>query len=73
MNNIKLNLWDREFELFVIYSCYPGEQITEIQKKAVEGFADDTECVNDILDDLKRYVEQNSYNEIKADEIDNIF
>jgi len=73
MNNIKLNLWDREFELFVSYSCYPGEQITETQKKAVEGFADDTECVNDILDDLKRYVEQNSYNEIKADEIDNIF
>ena len=28
MNNIKLNLWDREFELFVSYSCYPGEQKT---------------------------------------------
>ena len=24
MNKEKLNLWNREFELFISYSCYPG-------------------------------------------------
>lgn len=73
MNKIQLNLWNREFDLFVSYSCYPGEEITDVQKNAVIHFENNTNCVLNILDELKQYVEKTCHNEIKASEIDNIF
>ena len=42
MNKEKLNLWNREFELFISYSCYPGEEVTEIQTDAAKEFCEDT-------------------------------
>lgn len=73
MNKVKIKLWNRDFELFVSYSCYPGEEITDIQKETVKKFCNNTTCTFDILGELKEYVEKSSDAEVKADEIENIF
>jgi len=73
MNKVKVSLWGREFELFISYSCYPGEEITDIQKEAVDVFCNNIINVDAMLDALKRYVEKTSESVVKASEIDNIF
>lgn len=73
MNKEKLNLWNREFELFISYSCYPGEEVTDIQTNAAKEFCEDTSVALTALDELKIYVEKSSDMAVKANEIENIF
>lgn len=73
MNKEKVNLWNRDLELYISYSCYPGEEVTEIQKNAAREFCEDSSVAADALDDLKKYVEKTSDTEVKASEIENIF
>ena len=73
MNKEKMNLWNRDFELYISYSCYPGEEITDIQKTAAQEFCQDTSIAADALDELKKYVEKTSGSVVKANEIENIF
>ncbi len=73
MNKEKMNLWNRDFELYISYSCYPGEEITDVQKNAAQEFCEDTSIATDALDELKKYVEKTSDTVVKANEIENIF
>ncbi len=73
MNKEKMNLWNRDFELYISYSCYPGEEITDVQKNAAQEFCKDTSIADDALDELKKYVEKTSDTVVKANEIENIF
>lgn len=73
MNKEKLNLWKRDFELFISYSCYPGEEVTDIQTDAAKEFCEDTSVALAALDALKLYVEKSSDVAVRASEIDNIF
>lgn len=73
MNKEKLNLWDRSFELYISYSCYPGEVITDIQKAAAKEFCDNTSVVFSALNELKDYIQKTSNASIKASGINNIF
>lgn len=73
MNKAKLNLWNRDFELFISYSCYPGEEVTDIQTDAAKEFCEDTSVALAALDALKLYVEKSSDVSVRACEIDNIF
>ena len=73
MNKAKVDLWGRAFELFISYSCYPGEEVTDTQKKAVDVFCNNTTNVDAMLEILKDYVEKTSDATIKSKEIDNIF
>ena len=36
MNKIKIRIWDRDFELNVVYQNYPGEEVTENQRKTLD-------------------------------------
>ena len=58
MNKVRINLWNREFELVVSFSCYPRECITDIQKDAIMDFCKHTTGIEDALDELKNYVEK---------------
>lgn len=73
MNKENVNLWNRDFELLISYSCYPGEEITDIQKTAAIEFFADPSIVMSTLDDLKIYIANNSDDNIKVDDIENIF
>ena len=38
MNNMVLSLWEREFDVDIIYDVYEGEEVLDVQKEAFEVF-----------------------------------
>ena len=73
MNKVNISIWDRNFDIAVSYSCYPGEHVTEIQEQAVRGLQDNQNEVDNALKELKKYVEKTNGIGIKAEQIENIF
>lgn len=73
MNKERINLWNRDFELFISYSCYPGEEVTDIQTEAAKEFCENTSVAMTALDAIKAYIENSSDATVRADEIGNIF
>ena len=72
MNNVELTIWGRKFNLNVEYDCYEGEEITDVQNKALEKFVTcDTE-IEKSLEHVKKYCKNNALGENVGD-IDNIF
>ena len=55
MSKSVLRIWDREFELTVVFECYPGEEVLESQRAALEQLCS-TDAVDDALDHVKAYV-----------------
>lgn len=70
---IKLNIWGRLFELEVIYDCYQGEQITQLQKGTALLLEKDYQFINAYLNDIKKYCIDNYSEEISESQIKNIF
>ena len=67
---IALNLWNRDFQLKVVYDCLDGEEILDEQVAALEAFVDaDT---SKSLDQIKKYCLKENGKQI-GDRIDNIF
>lgn len=73
MNSVSVNLWNRDFNLPAIYSCYPGEEVTELQINALKMFCEDKDTVQNMLEDLKQYVAETSEEIAASSEIENIF
>lgn len=72
MEKIKFNVWGREFELEIVWDCFPGEQITEIQKQAHANFMQNSEkFFSDSFEAIKKYCLREYTNEVG--EFDNIF
>ena len=71
INNIKI--WNREFELEVIFSGYPEEQITDEQKNSYEKLLGSAEEIEKSLSYVKKYVCEKSNNSIVETDVDNIF
>ena len=69
----KVTLWNREFDLPIIYSCYPGEEVTTIQQEAKKIFCSNTSVAMKALEEIKQYIERTSDSEVNAENIDNIF
>lgn len=72
MNDVNIVLWGREFHLPVSYSWYPGEQVTDSQKKSVQDFCAGNNA-GEMLEQLKKYVADKSDGQVEVAEIDNIF
>lgn len=73
MNKAKIKIWDREFELEVIYDCYSDEKVTSNQLESLESFIKSETEIADSLDKVKGYCLLNNKQEIGSDEIENIF
>lgn len=71
MSKSVLKIWGREFELNVVYECYPGEEILESQKIAFEQIYN-TDIVDEVLEHVKNYVMNTATSQIDFP-IDNIF
>lgn len=71
MSKVVINIWDREFELNVVYECYPGEEVTDNQRSAFENICG-TEVFANSLDAVKDYVQKTATTQIEST-IDNIF
>lgn len=72
MSKVKITLWNREFDIPVSYSCYPGEQVTQMQKDTLETFCAMEYPVDGILDELKKYVSKTAEGKVE-EKIENIF
>lgn len=68
-----VRIWDREFELEVIFCGYPEEPIIDGQKDALSEFLKNTGSIEKSLLPVKKYVCEKSNNAITEDDVDNIF
>lgn len=69
---VKINIWERDFELNVEYDCYPGEEILPAQKEAIEKFLD-LSTIKESREKVEKYCLENNGEEIGTDKIINIF
>ena len=69
----KMKIWDRDFDLKVIYDCYAGEEILEEQKEALRKFSSDKKTIELSKEYVEKYCMNQNKEEIGSDRIDNIF
>ena len=70
---LNIRIWNRDFDLKVLYDCYAGEQILDEQKEALNKFSSDKNTIELSRGFVEKYCLRNNKDEIGADEIDNIF
>ena len=63
INEVKLNVWEREFVLPVRYDCFDDEEVTDQQKAAVNNFISHLKW----LDAAKRRVEEYCRSAVESD------
>ena len=51
MSKCKITIWDRAFDLSVVYECYAGEEILESQREAFAG-----QLKDDGIENIFKYV-----------------
>ena len=71
MLNIKI--WNRNFDLKVVYDCYTGEEVLDEQKEAFKKFASEKKAIETSKRGVEKYCLSQNKDEIGADVIDNIF
>ncbi len=70
---LSIKIWDRDFDLKVLYDCYAGEQILDEQEKALKEFAADKNAIDSSKSFVEKYCLGQNKDLIGADKIDNIF
>ena len=73
MSKCKIAIWDRAFDLSVVYECYSGEEVLESQKEAFAMLEDNEKEVADSLTAVKKYVQKTGASQLTDDSIENIF
>lgn len=73
MSKCKITIWDRAFDLSVVYECYAGEEVLESQREAFAMLEDNEKEVADSLAAVKKYVQKTGAGQLKDDGIENIF
>lgn len=71
MSKSVLKIWGQEFELNVVYECYPGEEVLDSQRAAFEQLCN-TNNIDAALDYVKAYVKTTATSQVESP-IDNIF
>ena len=71
MSNSVLKIWGREFELNVVFECYPGEDVLESQREALENLCNSS-VIDETLSYVKEYVKYTAGSQVSLP-IDNIF
>ena len=73
MSKYKINIWERAFELSVVYECYPGEEVMKSQKEAFDMLKENMAAIVESLEAVKKYVRKSGSAQLSDDSIDNIF
>lgn len=68
----KLLIWNREFELRVVFDSY-DEEVLPIQEQALEAFLKSENTIQESKQQLEKYILNDEYAEIEGNSIDNIF
>lgn len=70
-NKVKLLIWDREFELNIVFQNFPYEEVTANQEKTVRTLT--TLDFETALNPLKDYIMKYNFEDVGSSEIINIF
>lgn len=73
INILKINIWDREFELEVEYDCFSNEEVTDDQKKTIDRFAKHPDWIEKSKDLVKDYCRKSLMEDEDNKKKDNIF
>ena len=68
---INLSIWDREFEMYISFQNYPGEEITDLQEKTEKMIP--TADINASLDFVKKYIMKYNADDVDEKGLANIF
>ena len=58
MDKLSFTIWGREFELDVVFDCYPGEQVTMAQRQALGNFIGRPDLLDDVKTEVEKYCKQ---------------
>lgn len=70
--NKTIKVWGRDFNLKVIFDTYDDEDITSIQREAIEAFVDVADELLSSCEEIKKYCIENNSEKISGT-IENIF
>lgn len=66
MDRKTLIIWGRQFNLDVVFDCYPGEEVTALQKETLSVFLNNPQILEEAKSDVERYcISKNNLKEIK--------
>ena len=76
MNNMVLSLWEREFDVDIIYDVYEGEEVLDVQKEAFEVFKNTIDN-KDVMEIAKqgviKYILSKNASDVIEENITNLF
>lgn len=55
MHKQKITVWGRDLELNIVFDCYKGEEVTNIQKEALKNFLAHPELLKECKDKVEEY------------------
>ena len=74
MNNIKMNVWGREFSLKAEFDVYPGEEADKAQEEAFNEFVNvSSKAFCEAEESVKDYIIHNADDWPSGQTVDNIF
>ena len=68
-----ITIWERQFDLQVIFDCFGNEEVLPIQEQALEAFLKSENTIQESKQQLEKYILNDEYAEIEGNSIDNIF
>ncbi|MBO7462772.1 MAG: hypothetical protein J6T96_09270 [Bacteroidales bacterium] len=71
MNKKKLTIWNRDFDLDIVFDVFAGEKITAQQQKALDAFLANASIIDICKSKVEDYCIKNSNGQIEK--VDNIF
>lgn len=73
MNEVKITIWGREFNLKVDFDVYEGEEVSALQSAALSEFVSNVSLLDATLPSVKAYCLKMNGQDIGEAVIDNIF
>ena len=70
---LSIKIWNRDFDLKVLYDCYAGEEILDEQKDALKKFSSDKKAIESSKADVEKYCLDQNKDDIGDGGVDNIF
>lgn len=70
-NKIKIQIWDRNFELNVVFQNFPGEEVTEVQENTISSITNSN--IAESLNAVKEYIKKYNAEDLDDGDISNIF
>ena len=71
--NKTITIWERQFDLRVIFDCFDNEEVLPIQEQALNEFLKAESTIQESKNQLEKYILNDEYAKIEGDSIDNIF